>query len=115
MGDFFDWVIVSGEVFLGEGGGSGGKDKILSWIKNKYCEYKENVEQCRVKLLFGGERMVLIGFSFLLFLRGKSLDFKWVEEEGNNVVGSGGVFVLVFFLVVFLLLVVLQQGMNMEL
>lgn len=90
-GDSLDRAIASGEVSSGEGGGSGGKDKISSWIKNKYREHKENVEQRRAKSPPGGERTVSIGSSLLSSSRGKSLDLKRAEEEGNNVAGSGGV------------------------
>ncbi|KAK4179649.1 hypothetical protein QBC36DRAFT_375821 [Triangularia setosa] len=87
-GDSLDRAIASGELSSGEGGGSGGKDKISSWIKNKYREHKENVEQRRNKSPPGGERTVSIGSSLLSSTRGKSLDLKRTEEE-SNVAGSG--------------------------
>lgn len=54
--------------------------KISNWIKNKYREHKENVEQRRNKSPPAGERTVSIGSS-LLSSRGKSLDLKRAEEE----------------------------------
>ncbi|KAK0748848.1 hypothetical protein B0T21DRAFT_407328 [Apiosordaria backusii] len=88
-GDSLDRAIASGELSSGEGGGSGGKEKISSWIKNKYREHKENVEQRRNKSPPGGERTVSIGSSLMSSTRGKSLDLKRAEEE--NVAGGGGV------------------------
>lgn len=53
--------------------------KISNWIKNKYREHKENVEQRRNKSP-PGERTVSLGSS-LMSSRGKSLDLKRTEEE----------------------------------
>ncbi|KAK4200576.1 putative Rho-GTPase-activating protein [Triangularia verruculosa] len=89
-GDSLDRALASGELSSGEGGGNGGKDKISSWIKNKYREHKENVEQRRNKSPPGGERTVSIGSSLMSSTRGKSLDLKRAEEE-NNVAGGGSI------------------------
>ncbi|GAB1320786.1 GTPase activating protein (GAP) for Rho1p [Madurella fahalii] len=54
--------------------------KFGNWIKNKYREHKENVEQRRNKSPPGDQRTVSLGSSFLPS-RGKSLDLKRAEEE----------------------------------
>lgn len=54
--------------------------KISNWIKNKYREHKENVEQRRNKSP-PGERSISLGSSLLSSSRGKSLDLKRAEEE----------------------------------
>lgn len=54
--------------------------KFGNWIKNKYREHKENVEQRRNKSPPGDQRAVSIGSTFLSS-RGKSLDLKRAEEE----------------------------------
>ncbi|KAK3897728.1 hypothetical protein C8A05DRAFT_47749 [Staphylotrichum tortipilum] len=68
------------EVSSKESGGKEESKKIANWIKNKYREHKENVEQRRNKSPPpAGERAVSLGSS-LLSGRGKSLDLKRVEE-----------------------------------
>jgi hypothetical protein len=62
--------------------GEGGK-KISNWIKNKYREHKENVEQRRNKSPPAGERTVSLGSS-LMGSRGKSFDLKRGEEGGEK-------------------------------
>jgi hypothetical protein len=62
--------------------GEGGK-KISNWIKNKYREHKENVEQRRNKSPPAGERTVSLGSS-LMGGRGKSFDLKRGEEGGEK-------------------------------
>ncbi|AEO69618.1 66525720-679c-4986-aaae-4c2d3a4d7d53 [Thermothielavioides terrestris] len=55
-------------------------NKLSSWIKNKYREHKENVEQRRNKSP-PGERTVSLGASLLPSARGKSLDLKRSEDD----------------------------------
>ncbi|KAL1842845.1 hypothetical protein VTJ49DRAFT_4012 [Mycothermus thermophilus] len=73
-----------------------GKDdgnKLSSWIKNKYREHKENVEQrARNKSppgRHGGQGLgtsLVLQSSSSLSTRGKSLDLKRVEDENRSVV-----------------------------
>ncbi|KAL2146056.1 hypothetical protein VTI28DRAFT_5395 [Corynascus sepedonium] len=82
-GDTSDRTTINTEAPLAEVSSKDSKDepnKISSWIKNKYREHKENVEQRRNKSPPAGERTVSIGSS-LLSSRGKSLDLKRAEEE----------------------------------
>ncbi|KAL2170191.1 hypothetical protein VTG60DRAFT_5143 [Thermothelomyces hinnuleus] len=86
-GDTSDRTTINTEAPLTEVSSKESKDesnKISSWIKNKYREHKENVEQRRNKSPPAGERAVSIGSS-LLSSRGKSLDLKRTEEEKQPV------------------------------
>jgi hypothetical protein len=57
--------------------------KFGNWIKNKYREHKEHVEQRRNKSP-PGERTVSLGSSLLSSARGKSLDLKRSEEDKQS-------------------------------
>jgi hypothetical protein len=83
MTDMSDRTTINTEAPLVEVSSKESRDephKISNWIKNKYREHKENVEQRRNKSPPAGERTVSIGSS-LLPSRGKSLDLKRAEEE----------------------------------
>ncbi|KAL2260580.1 hypothetical protein VTK26DRAFT_5359 [Humicola hyalothermophila] len=81
-GDSSDRAMATAEASSGDATSREGKEdtnKISNWIKNKYREHKENVEQRRNKSP-PGERTVSIGSSFLSS-RGKSLELKRAEED----------------------------------
>ncbi|KAK4242407.1 hypothetical protein C8A03DRAFT_40223 [Achaetomium macrosporum] len=89
-GDSSDRTTVTTESHPADGASKESKDdskKLSNWIKNKYREHKEHVDQRRNKSP-PGERTVSLGSS-LMSSRGKSLDLKRSEEDKPPVPSAG--------------------------
>lgn len=72
----------------GNSNNNNNNNRLSSWIRNKYREHKENVEQRRNKSPPAAERTVSLGASLLARGSGKSLDLKR-GEEGERVPPAG--------------------------